>query len=85
MGVFDSPVDPATATETTIFFGTILHFKEDPWIAGHEGQDDTSAYELHTPGALVIQDGHVAWAGLRGNLPARYKTGASEYYSGGSC
>ncbi|MBD0711566.1 guanine deaminase [Streptomyces sp. CBMA291] len=48
---------------TKVFLGTVLHFTDDPWVPGHEGEDDPEAYHLHDPGALVVRDGLVVWAG----------------------
>ncbi|WP_461011361.1 guanine deaminase [Streptomyces capparidis] len=55
---------------TTVFHGTVLHFTGDPWVPGREGEDDPGAYRLFDPGALVVRDGTVVWAGHRHKVPA---------------
>ncbi|GAA4847431.1 guanine deaminase [Saccharopolyspora rosea] len=57
------------AKDLTVFLGTVLHFTDDPWVPGAEGEDDPDSYEVFEPGALVVSRGRVLWAGRREQLP----------------
>ncbi|MFJ6382458.1 guanine deaminase [Kitasatospora sp. NPDC092039] len=56
----------------TVFLGTVLHFSDDPWMPDGEGQDDPRAYHLFDPGALVVRDGLVVWAGHHRECPREF-------------
>ncbi|WP_188301532.1 guanine deaminase [Streptomyces sp. CBMA156] len=56
----------------TVFLGTVLHFSDDPWLPDDEGQDDPRAYHLFDPGALVVRDGLVVWAGHQSACPREF-------------
>ncbi|MEU7019971.1 guanine deaminase [Streptomyces sp. NPDC046203] len=57
---------------TKVFLGTVLHFTRAPWVPGHEGEDDPDAYHLYDPGALVVRDGVVVWAGRFPECPREF-------------
>ncbi len=46
--------------------------------------DAAAPYGLVEDGALVVEDGHIAWVGPRADLPARWRTGAHERDAGGA-
>ncbi len=54
-----------------LVLGCVLHFLDDPGDA-----TDAGPWELFEHGALVVEDGHIAWVGDRHAVPARHRGGA---------
>ncbi|MFC0602584.1 guanine deaminase [Streptomyces palmae] len=68
----DTGEGTTTRRPVTVFLGTVLHFSADPWVPGHDDEDDPLAYHLFDPGALVVRDGRVAWAGHDHECPREF-------------
>jgi guanine deaminase len=65
--VRSAPAPERTAPGVTAFRGRVLHFVDDPDVAGEH------AHVFHEDGVLVVRDGHVVrmgdWPALQGSLP----------------